>query len=267
MISRSTAISFALQGILIAGLVAVGTEVYQLKLDAGGGGDVAVVEAHADAALHRVPLAELGASENWKVPMAPDPLQGLARRMDKIEGQITLLGALVDRVSPAEIRGSPPGGERAGEAPAELAARADLSARFDAEAATSRWGNAAAAAIEDAYLTASATSPFFVEHGGNVLTDCRESVCSLSWSPSSQAVSQFSNDEKAELLARAKWELLSLAGEAKEGGQVRIFMDPASDPPAVELMIAHAEGGDANPPDKVSAYVGLSDGVSKGVSQ
>jgi hypothetical protein len=57
---------------------------------------------------------------------------------------------------------------------------------------------------------------------------------------------------------------MSLAGAAEQAGQVKIFIDPAADPPTVELMLGQNSGGDANMPDRVSEYLGLKTGATKG---
>jgi hypothetical protein len=72
-----------------------------------------------------------------------------------------------------------------------------------------------------------------------------------------------SNEEKAELLDRAKWELISLAAQADEAGQLRISMNPADSPPTIEVLVEHKPGGDQNVPDRVSEYLKMSDGVNK----
>jgi hypothetical protein len=50
---------------------------------------------------------------------------------------------------------------------------------------------------------------------------------------------------------------MSLAGAAREAGQVRVVTNPASDPPTIRLMIDHASDGDVEMPDKVSGYLGF----------
>ena len=59
-----------------------------------------------------------------------------------------------------------------------------------------------------------------------MVTDCRETVCSLTWSPDASVSGSLSPDEKGALLELAKLQLLALAGPTNGGGQVVVKMNP-----------------------------------------
>jgi hypothetical protein len=259
--SRVALATVFLHGLSLAAVLGVGVALYQLnqKVDSIQGGPEVAMGAGVGRDL--VPPGDVGQGETPNAPGAADPFLEVTRRLAKLEEQIKQVASIVGKIAvSAAPQGYPltdEGWDKPQESFAELRARGDLGARFQAEAATSPWGRSAAAAIDQAYSTASTESPFFAEHGGNVSTDCRESVCSVSWSPPVGEASQLSEGERVDLLERAKWELLSLAGAAEESGQVRFFTNPASDPPTIELMIDHSPGGDVNIPDKVGTYLGI----------
>lgn len=261
MISRVVLAALVFQAILLAGFVGFGVAVYQFKSDADSADNAVVMASGADAAP-TAPGVGLSESRANASPEALDESESM-RRMELMEGKIAELGELVATLAVEEAPSPfpwPEMGEPQPElSPAEYAARVDLRSRFSSEGGTSEWGESAAAAIDNAFLTAATERRFFIENGGAVAADCRESVCSLSWAPTNVDGSQLSVEEKAMLLDRAKWELISLAGEAQGAGQLRVFMDAAADPPTIDVMVDHDAGGNEN----ISNAAQVSDGYSK----
>jgi hypothetical protein len=246
-------------------LAFLGVAVYRLQSDTESAEPVPTAAQVADVVAEPARSTETDPDGSGKSPQDADT--ALARRMETIEARIDDLLAKVEDGLRVKASGnaepvnvveplSP-------EEQMELRVRADLRGRFSGEAGSSDWGESASAAIEEASLTAYAESPFFAEHGGQVSTECRETVCNVSWSPTDADTSQLSNEEKAELLDRAKWELIALAAQAGEAGQLRISMNPAASPPSIEVLVDHRPGGDQNVPDRVSGYLKIGDDVKK----
>lgn len=267
MNSRVVTVLLVFQGISLAALVFLSVAMYRLQSDVEAGEPVPTAAPDADVVAEPTRSPETDADKSGKSPQDADTDAALARRMETIEARIDDLLAQVEEGLRARTAGN---AEPASvveplsrEEHAELWAQADLIGRFSSEVGTSAWGEAASATIEEASSTAYADNPFFAEHGGQVSTECRETVCNLSWSPADSETSQLSDEEKAELLDRAKWELISLAAQADEAGQLRISLNPAASPPTIEVLVDRKPGGDPNVPDRVSEYLKMSDGVTK----
>ena len=265
MNSRVVTVLLVFQGISLAALAFLGVAVYRLQSDTESAGPVPTAAQVADVVAEPTRSTETDADRSGRSPQ--DAEAALARRMETIETRIDDLLAQVEDGLRVRTSGNAepvnvvePLSE---EEQTELRVRADLRGRFSNEAGTSDWGESASAVIEEASLTAYAESRFFAEHGGQVSTECRETVCNVSWSPTDAEASQLSNEEKAELLDRAKWELISLAGQADEAGQLRISMNPAASPPNIEVLFDRKPGGDQNVPDRVSGYLRIGDDVKK----
>lgn len=76
----------------------------------------------------------------------------------------------------------------------------------------SDWGETTAASID----TAALENPFFSRAGGNVIADCRQTVCRVEWLPG--AMEDVPPDSREDVLAAARYEMLALA--ARNGTDV-----------------------------------------------
>jgi hypothetical protein len=267
MSPKAAYVTLAFQGIVLAALLAIGGYVHQLK---------SAIELHETRAVTMPASVSTAQVSQPRLESTPhegaaaslafvEPLQELAHRMQRLEAQVGEFSVIVSSpsngagasTSAATGRRVKPSADDAAEM-SRLRAQADLASRHANESSTSSWGRSAAAGIDSAYADAYATSPFFAEYGGNVTADCRESVCSLAWAPGSAAMAALSEEERADMLERAKFELIGLAGRAGEAGQFTVTVNAVSSPPSVQLMVDHAVGGDRQIPDRVSSYLSTS---------
>jgi hypothetical protein len=182
-------------------------------------------------------------------------LDGILQRLEEIEGDLTYLA---DIALANQVRLSMPedaDSDTVAASTPEALAAADLETRLSQEAGVSDWGDAAASAVTAEFSRSFADKPFFRDYGGTVTPDCRETVCSLSWTPDPAIASAMTPEQHVALLEAARWQLLALAGVTGGGGQVRVVRDTASDTPTIDVFIEHdVSGGD--PPEKVRQYLG-----------
>ena len=79
----------------------------------------------------------------------------------------------------------------------------------------SDWGQSSATAID----TAALENPFFGRVGGDITTDCRQTVCRMEWFPGT--LEDLSPKDREEVLGAARYEMLALASRnAPEVGQL-----------------------------------------------
>jgi hypothetical protein len=79
----------------------------------------------------------------------------------------------------------------------------------------SDWGQSSAMAID----TAALENPFFGRVGGDITTDCRQTVCRMEWFPGT--LEDLSPKDREEVLGAARYEMLALASRnAPEVGQL-----------------------------------------------
>jgi hypothetical protein len=190
--------------------------------------------------------------QNLSPEQVADRLEKIEKRLAQLADTISDVANLISQRGHQTTSGemvSPPISQ-----PMQRGADFDLKKRHAGEGGASAWGTQSAAAIEEAYASAAGERTFFTENSGKLSTDCRESVCSLTWTPEA---APSGDEERADLLTMAKWELLSLAGNAEEGGEITVNVNPATTPPTVELLIEHTSGGDRTMPEKVARYLGV----------
>lgn len=76
----------------------------------------------------------------------------------------------------------------------------------------SDWGETTATSID----TAALENPFFTRSGGDVITDCRQTVCRMEWFPG--VMDDLPLQSREDVLAAARYEMLALA--ARNGTEV-----------------------------------------------
>lgn len=165
-------------------------------------------------------------------------LAAVLSRLDEMESRIADVAALAVANQNQQRRFAHPS---AMEPTQEMINNANLSARFSTEAGTSEWGERAVQAISDGFSNTFANKPFFRDYGGEVVPDCRETICSLSWSPDDDVAANMSREQRVALMEAARWQLLALAGRARGGGLVRVATDTESEVPSIQVLVEHDE--------------------------
>lgn len=240
MLSRITIISIASQVILIIGMIVLGIVVYQVKQD------ISLNKATNSLALNTnikqpQPVIQNKKEDNKDIAANTNVLLQITEKLAKMEEQIKKLENSLANKTEAVTQVTPPPENKPPVPTEEQKLKADLRSRFNSEAKTSPWGATNATAIENAYTTSLTKNPFFAKQGGDFSTDCRETVCSLSWKPTASKALKLSNEERVTLLEQSKWEMLSLLQAAKDVGQFNVVIDSSSDSPSVELIISYEE--------------------------
>jgi hypothetical protein len=87
-----------------------------------------------------------------------------------------------------------------------------------------------------------ATSAFFTAYGGELATDCAASVCAVHWAPEVGTV--VDQDSRALLLETARWELMSVIGQAGAAGEFAIEVDASRDEPEFTIVFSEGRGGE-----------------------
>lgn len=252
--NKTTIVVFALQGLLFAGLVATGAFVYKSKPEgvATESPSLAKQQDSSSEEVERQRLAKL------KTDVVFDS------RLQRLEEQVASLVKTVESGLRARAAFSPVSPAASTPRPVEsnaadvqrLRVESDLASRHEREAAaTSAWGQAADTAINNAFTEANAADSFFSKHKGDLQTDCRGSVCSLNWSPEGKGYASLSEAEEADLFEQAKSELIGLAASAQDAGQVKVWLDSATNPPVIRLLVDNSGGSDSGGSNP-SAYSG-----------
>lgn len=182
-----------------------------------------------------------------------DRITRLERELEDLKVSLDALAALVQSGQVLDTTAAPRPAPPTAAEMTELRARANLRARLSDEVGQSAWGADASTAMEHEIAKQYTNNQFFVDNGGSVEADCRQSVCSVSWSAASDGLSP---EEAAELLDRARWELMGLAGAAPDIGAVQFALDPTASPPSITMLMDHEpSGGDDAIPEKVRDYL------------
>lgn len=135
-----------------------------------------------------------------------------------------------------------------------LKASNDLAARHSQESTISAWGQAANDAINRLYTESeNSSSSFFSRYNGNLTTDCRGSVCNLTWSPNTLGSASLTDEEKVNFIETARMELIGLAGSSQNAGQIKSVVDNSEDPPSISVFVDQS-GGNEPIPSHISEY-------------
>jgi hypothetical protein len=232
--------NFLIQGALLVCLIILGVAVFNLSsqnqrlqehLDskAQTGSDKAKASLQADSQEQIIAAIEAQSSTQTQ----------LARVTKRLEGLEAQLASLRNQTWANDSEQGDAVASSAGEPALQVEEVEDLSSRFANEAETSSWGETAAAAVNESIVNDYPSSYLFTQYGGDVNVKCKQTICKVAWSPGSQ-VSDMSESDRLDIIQRAKYELLALAGHTNAGGQVSVTADLESESPAVTLMIEHA---------------------------
>jgi len=196
--------------------------------------------------------------------MPPTPEAGSAEqtvRLDRLDEQVANLARIVESLKGgvastlgSKAPGATPTAPAIEDSPdwERLRAQADLASRHLQESKTSEWGETATTAIASAYAEEAASGSFFSKYKGDLATDCRGSVCSLTWTPDSQLAASGSDESRASFFDEAQSELIVLAANAPNAGQVKVSIDRSTNPPSIRVLVDNS-GGDPMP-SAVSRY-------------
>lgn len=263
MTDRTTALMFALQGLTLTGLLALGVFVYQSgpsESEYGAGEIAGTAAVPGRTAPERGTAAPGGAA----TPSKPDAASAETERLDRLGEQVADLARAVAALK-GEVAGhsgtkapaasaSEPGGIASADWE-QLRAKADLASRHLQETKTSDWGDTATSSINSAYAEEAASGYFFSKYKGDLVTDCRGSVCSLNWTPDSQAGTPTSAESGGDLFEEAQSELIALAANAPNAGQIKVSIDRSTNPPSIRVLVDNSGGDSDHPPDAVSRYL------------
>jgi hypothetical protein len=108
------------------------------------------------------------------------------------------------------------------------------------DARRSRWARQAEASIGAAFEAKRWDNPFFLRYGGEVETECHQTVCELRWSPTQDA--GLSDDDRLAMTEAARWELIALMGQSGASGEFAVSAD-ANDPTGQVQVLFQAEAG------------------------
>jgi hypothetical protein len=108
------------------------------------------------------------------------------------------------------------------------------------DAQQSRWGRQAEASISAAFEAKRWDNPFFLRYGGEVETQCHQTVCELRWSPTQDI--GVSEDDRLAMTEAARWELIALMGQSGASGEFAVSAD-ANDPAGQVQVLFQAEAG------------------------
>jgi hypothetical protein len=282
MTGRWEWVGYATQGLLLAGLVGVGSFVHDLSEQTERARadlkELRAAVAEAGSAAQRAALARETAardasslsSRDTRVEeggtVSPVAVAELARNMEVLEARLASLAAAVGELelSDGGNRRSTQGAELAESPPVEeLRARTDLVSRYASEGGTSSWGEASQGAIERAYLSEQANNPFFSSYAGDVSADCKESVCRVSLPLDPSRISQLSAQERAAVIDQARRELLGLTSGMEGAGLVRFSVSTQGGAPVVQAFVEGGSQVGTGPPAK--GVVGAPTGGPVGV--
>jgi hypothetical protein len=235
-------LTILIQVALFAGLTALAVAVYNLAgqvrsfTEAGaqtGGGVSGARQAAAQP--------QAGPRETFDKGVEIAGMAAFLQRLASLERHVAEVANLVASIQMSQPAVRANAQTTPGVPSAELREKVNLPARFAKEPATSDWGETAAGSVNDGWTTHFSQNPFFQDYGGEVVTDCRETVCSLTWSPDASVSGSLSPDEKGALLELAKLQLLALAGRTNGGGQVVVKANPDSAVPSIEVLVEHGD--------------------------
>ncbi|MCG6984524.1 MAG: hypothetical protein LJE61_04860 [Thiocapsa sp.] len=212
----------------------------------GNDARLAALETRQAAQEERDVVAETPPREATDTAAIAQLVASLGGRVDDLE---RLLEQVNDRVSmQAVVPGAPvnPYADLAAAAsPTEIDLSTDLEAAFSNESASTEWGEAARASINEAFFSEYTNRPFYLEYGGQVVTECRGTVCKIDWLLSPSVV-HLGEQEKADLLEQGKFELLALATTVSDGGKIMTTPSLSGKRPHISVLIEKRKGGDAN---------------------
>lgn len=174
-----------------------------------------------------------------------DALLGLAGRLDVMEGKFSAIedSLAVQRdlepVGQGEISDSPrPRAAdliESGEATlATFSSPDSILSSFSGQRGSSRWGEAASESITQAYMSEFPRGDFFMNYGGSVSADCRETVCRVDLKLD-QSVAQLDGYELAQAIQFGELELMGLARHVSGVGTMTTSVQGDAEHPTISL--------------------------------
>jgi hypothetical protein len=182
-------------------------------------------------------LGESATPENSRLLQLEERIGRLTKGLDDLAA---IVNANKSEQGVAELRAPPLRSTAPARKDPELQSmreQANLSRRFATESAVSQWGQSVKAAL-DQQLSTRATPGELVGEGSQFNSDCRETVCTVSWSagPSQHKTAE----EISEILDRARFELMSTAGVVEDMGLVRFDVDSDPAHPSISMYFEPA---------------------------
>lgn len=105
---------------------------------------------------------------------------------------------------------------------------------FSGQRGSSRWGEAASESITQAYMAEFPRGDFFMNYGGSVSADCRETVCRVDLKLD-QSVARLDGHELAQAIQLGELELMGLARHARGVGTMTTSVQVDAERPTISL--------------------------------
>jgi hypothetical protein len=111
-----------------------------------------------------------------------------------------------------------------------------LSDVYEQDMGKSAWGTDSEALLQQGF----STEPFFVKHGGDLETDCRQKTCRAQWFV--PELDSLPTQERQDMIMMSKYELLALAaGTSPEVGRLEVEWDLDSARPSIAVVYLRSE--------------------------
>lgn len=118
----------------------------------------------------------------------------------------------------------------------------EFESQFEQEKGQSAWGMDVGGRIGNAIHDRVTSKPFFLQHGGGASSDCKQTICQVTWAPDQAA--EYDSGELTAVFEMARWEMMELVGQSGISGEVAISVVEREGVPAITVMLKQDAGGD-----------------------
>lgn len=200
--------------------------------------DLATIIARMDAVESDADGGQDRAASWPRDPIVQGELRSLADRLSTIEANLADqrdLGPVGQREPLKDSRPRAADLIESGEATlATFSSPETILSSFSGQRGSSRWGEAASESITQAYMSEFPRGDFFMNYGGSVSADCRETVCRVDLKLD-QSVAQLDGYELAQAIQFGELELMGLARHVSGVGTMTTSVQGDAEHPTISL--------------------------------
>lgn len=222
--------------------------------------NLADITARMDAAELEVDGGQDHAGYGSGDPIVQGALRSLADRLNALEANLEVqrdAGTVGHREILKDTRPRAADLIESGEATLEtFSSPESILSSFSGQRGSSRWGEAASESITQAYMSEFPRGDFFLNYGGSVSADCRETVCRVDLKLD-QSVAQLDGYELAQALQFGELELMGLARHVRGVGTMTTSVQGTPERPIISLYF-DGKTLDSQPNDAASGLSKMS---------